>query len=837
MPQPVSRFAQLLATGQLRRAVGARTQRLAPTGVDVELLDAADRALAARVPLAVVNPVPGGAAAVSLAAATVLRAMLNRAEVDVRVAACSSALADRALYDQLSFRGQRLAAMVSRARVAAGGVITVIGGNDAAAAGRLYLSADAARILPLLDTVEAVVVDASSVDDDTFAILLDNSRRRAPLIYLTTNPTDGRLSGVRAAGGLVWSWDAPSLGRLAQPVSAVPTSIDPPPPLLAATATLATVGVSTTVVHIPPAATDLDDGLAQLWVALGQLGTATAAAGADPVMLRGVWWARGVFNALALLPVAPTRYDRHVGNNPYALTLTTAADTARQYASHARRGTRDTWAAVAAAIRAAITAAGDAPRTPALIRVTADAADSRTKTAILVRNRTAAAALRAALRESPDTPLGWERSVDVLGLEQLTCAASSSVWQAMYLAGTLPHAYATVLATPSARRLHLLACGPREGTRAVRQAVAARAALAQLRRETVEVSAPRLSLPLRAAAVDEHPADAVSMIEHDIERALTAEEATAIGDAWEPFTVDVLAILATVRASDDAGPHTTPRHDPHGATEIVTIYLDETGTGERAALLAAPNDLLTRRSGLETAPGRRQGPRRRRHCRPRRPRRPARPAGGDLGQARRAIPVRCPDRTDRPVARAGRVGRADVRYDSPNDSRADGRDHDHESGHHRILDQRGCRRTEGRPGRHPIRPRRRRRDPRAIRLASRVGVAHHALRGPQTWAVAGVPGRRGLDQFRRRGRGRRTRRPRRRPARVGYRPRRRRGGHAAGPLRARGHARSRAARPAVRGPGRRVHRGCKRVSRPARGTRRPRLNCTWPPKSKATDTT
>ncbi|HKS46388.1 MAG TPA: hypothetical protein VJT49_15005 [Amycolatopsis sp.] len=597
--QPTSRFAQLLISGQLGLAVGARTQRLVPTGLDVELLDAADRALSARVPLAVILPVPGGAAAVTLGAATVLRAALNRGRMNVRVAACSTALADRQLYDNLSFRGQRLSALVPRARISPGGAVTVVGSTDPHAPGRLFLSSDATRILPFAETLEAVVVDAGAVNDDIFAVLLKQTPRRAPLIYLTGDLTDARLETVRAAGGMTWSWDAPTLGRLARPVTTAPPGAVPPTSLLAAPATLTAAGVSTVAVHIPPGSTDMDDALASLWSTLGKLARDAMGVGSDQVVLRGLAWARGVFNTLALLPVSPAQYDRHVRNNPYAISLGRAADTARQYSSHARRAMRDAWADVTAAMRHAVAAADGSPRTGELIRVVANVAERSQRTAIVVRNRTAAAALRAALRESPHTPLGWDQRLDILGLEQLRRVASATTWDEMYLAGTVPRAHAALLATPPAPRLHLLTCGPREGARAVRQAVAARTALAQLRRETVEISAPQLAIQLAASVVDEHPADAVSVVEGDAERGLIDDELSAADEVWDPFTVDLLSLLNAVQTGEDVGRHTVRGQDPPGATEIVTVYLDEAESGEQSALLAAPNDLLTRRRGVE----------------------------------------------------------------------------------------------------------------------------------------------------------------------------------------------------------------------------------------------
>jgi len=595
--QPVSRFAQLLLAGQLGRQFGARMQRVAPTGLDVELLDATDRAIATRTPLAVVLPIPGSAAAAALGAEAVLRAVLSRGQMDVRVGVASAALAGRALYDQLTFRGQRLGALVPRARLAAGGAIDLIGDTSSIAPGRLYVTSDAARLQPLLASLEVVIADSGAVGDQQLVVLLDNARRRAPIVYLTADPFDSALAAVRGVGGLVWSWDSPTLGRLSSSMISG-TGSSPLPPLLAAPTTLRAAGTSRVAVHVPTAGGDLDDALAELWMALGAL---ARAAGADDVALRGLRWAWGLFNALALLPVSPSRYDRYVGANPYMLSFGRASEIARQYAAHAdaRSPMRAAWSAVADAIVAALAAASASRRELQLTAWVADAASAGRRCAVCVRNRAAAAALRAALRESPDTPLGWDEQVDVLGLEQLARTAGQQSWDEVVIAGTIPRSRAALLAAPPAARVTVLTCGPGEGMRAVRQAVAARTALATLRGETVEVSAPALGIPLAAAAVDDHPADAVCVVEDDRERTVFSEEVTASTESvWMPFAVDLLAVLAAVRAEDDTVGHRAA-HDPQGAIAVVTIYLDEAGTCDRAALLVSPNDLLTRRRGIE----------------------------------------------------------------------------------------------------------------------------------------------------------------------------------------------------------------------------------------------
>ena len=70
--------------------------------------------------------------------------------------------------------------------------------------------------------------------------------------------------------------------------------------------------------------------------------------------------------------------------------------------------------------------------------------------------------------------------------------------------------------------------------------------------------------------------------------------------AWEPFSADLLEILADVVGTDstrkpDAGG--APTAEAESLIEAIALYIDEEGTGERSILLVPPNDLLTRRQG------------------------------------------------------------------------------------------------------------------------------------------------------------------------------------------------------------------------------------------------
>lgn len=346
-----------------------------PTGLDVELLAAAGAAMARRVPLGVVLPLLGTPTAVVLGAASVVGAVLHRGKVNVRVAVSSPRLGDRLWYDQFALGTQRLADFVPRASVAADGTVRVLNGPTSEMAGRLYLTSRVDRLKGVRPQLEGVITDADACTQDELLDLLSGTRRRPPVIYLTTDPSDPRLVAVREAGGAVWGWDAACLAALA--VDAVPRRTAHAGPLVASTVTLHAAADASVSIHVPRAPSELDDALDRLWRAIGHL------AAAHNTSAAGLHWAWGLFNTLAMLPVPPTQYDSHAAANPYVVSLTAAPDTARAFARVAGGRAGDAWYATADATADANRAADAQPRTPHLVDWVAERADVRQPGVIL----------------------------------------------------------------------------------------------------------------------------------------------------------------------------------------------------------------------------------------------------------------------------------------------------------------------------------------------------------------------------------------------------------------------------------------------------------------------
>lgn len=605
MPSERNRISFLLSTGVLGQMSGASQTSFSLSALDVELLDAIEKALVARIPAAVVLPVPGAPLPLVLAVEAVLAAIRNRGRMDARVAVASPRLSERQLYDHLAFQGQRLADQVPRVRITADGTPTIVGSPASDMGGRFYLTGDARRLAELATTLETIVIDERSVDASFLRQLL-TIRPQVPVLYTTTNPFDPLLSTVLAADGVVWGYDARSmlaLGDQAKSAGAYKASRSREVPLVVPVGQLAQVGASRICVRVPSGAQvgDLDEALAGLWRGMAALSRAyqSSIEAGDRSAVHGLRWAWGANNTLSALPVTPERYDRQAAGNPYSVVLKSAPSIARQFARNAVGLCRDAWTQVADSLSIAVDAAQRQPRTVQLLAWLEAIPDDRARRSIVTLNRTSAAALRAVLRESPRTRLGWDERFDVLSLGQLTRAAGTLGYAEVCLPGCVPKSQSWLLAAPPAA-LTILSAGPWEARRAGRAAMAAREAAAEIRRETAEVSAPRLRADIAVPFTEEDPAAAVTLVGLSSAAPLIAEGLGADESAWDPFTADILAILADeVDGGDTTAAGTEVLGGPDGErrVESILVYLDQPQTGERAGLLLRPNDLVPRRQG------------------------------------------------------------------------------------------------------------------------------------------------------------------------------------------------------------------------------------------------
>lgn len=581
----LSGLSDAVVDGVLTRRVSGRQIPYSPTRFDMELLASADAALASRVPLAVVLPPAAASASVLLGACAVVSAVLHRGKLDVQAALVSSRLADRVLYDELAFGNESLAKLVPRAAVAPDGSPTVIGKSSPSAKGRMYLTSSAERLTPLLSDLESLVLTAGRVTAPDLARLLGTTRAQIPVVYLTGDPNDAALDTVRNAGGIVWAWDRHALAALAE--LAAPTRSRDAGPLIASTDALRASSHATITIH-QPAGGPLDDALDRMWTATAALAAALASDARGPGAEVGARWAWGAFNALALLPVAPAVFDRYTPANPYHLKFSAVPDIAREFARNASASTQDAWAQLADALADGTDAARAQPRSGQVIEWVAARVEADLPATLVVRNAIAAEALHAVLDESPSTPPDW---AGVVAVRTLASVNKSGMTMELCVPGIPPRYQVALLALPPATAVTVLACGPRETRRAVRMVVTARARLAELRRETIEVSGPRLGLPV-APMKDSDPVANIEVVHGGQLRPPTVEDLNVSGP--DPFEFDLLATLAHAAVDSDEDVSDIRTDRPVGTDMVTVIAVLLAGS---KTLFLEPNDVVTRRRG------------------------------------------------------------------------------------------------------------------------------------------------------------------------------------------------------------------------------------------------
>jgi hypothetical protein len=603
-----SGLVSAVLTGSLRRrADGGRILPFAPSAFDVEILAAVEAAVARDIPFGVVLPLPGTTAAVLIGAAALVGAVVRTRDLSVRVAVVSSTLTSRTLYDELYFQDQRLSDFIPRGTVDLEGVGRVVGRPTRDAGGRLYLVNHLSRLECWTERLDGLVVDASAATPDALDRIVKTTKQRGPVTYLTADPLDPALDRIRGVGGLIWGWDSSCVAELA--VSANRTRGTDAGPLVAGLDVLAAAGASrvTVLTHDSGDRSALDDALAALWRALGHLSAAYRATRRSAFgAAQATQWVWGVYNTLTSLPVSPDRYDAHVGASPYAVRVGEAVSTARAYARNVGGEAGDHWYAVADAIADVLVAARRAEKFAQVSDWVTERVDASGPGLLVARNQAAASALTAALDESPLTPARWRDTVAVTTIADLTSGRTRTDGaSAICLLGPLPRSRAGLLALPPARELYVVAAGPFEASRSLRQAVAARAALAAIREEVLNRSAPALAVSTGCPSLDVRPAsEAVRLLASG--RPTPAADTSLLSDAdspWEPFDADVVAMLQRTIAvggglRDDVQGVAPARVGGTGATAIVpalVVYL-RNGSQENVLLLG-PNDLITRRRG------------------------------------------------------------------------------------------------------------------------------------------------------------------------------------------------------------------------------------------------
>jgi hypothetical protein len=399
-----------------------------------------------------------------------------------------------------------------------------------------------------------------------------------PRIYLALGPTDPSIAEVRSRGGLVWAFDAPAVSALASTSANGSESLVAPRELLSASAS------AQVIVRSPGGSAPLDKALAAAWRALAAVGRAS-----NGELAQALHWAFGVFAVVAGNPVKPTDYDRFAAVNPYALRLTESPAYAREIAHVTSGACAVTWLDVAAAFEELLVAAAAAPKMNEVAAWVKDAIAAGTPAAILAKSATGAAALRAALLEHPKIPIDATAMMPVVSLRDLATASTEAVTRRLLLTGPLPREAAGVLALPPGSELTVLAAGPWEAARIIRQLSAVRTGLAELRALT-HSSADELMSP--AAVGGPAPPEPIVIADGNVEP-FSVED----GDnAFEPFDLDVIAELQAVLAGgpeSDVDYISAARSDGQSMVSALRVEFAD------GVLFTSPYDLIDIRDGRE----------------------------------------------------------------------------------------------------------------------------------------------------------------------------------------------------------------------------------------------
>jgi hypothetical protein len=557
--------------GQKLRTRGSKraAEPFASTSLEVELLRMADAAIAAKIPLAIVFPLHAPEAAMVLAATSVVGAVLEHRGLDVQVGVAAKNVANVA-YDNLCLLDLQLADFVSRTRVLADSTVKVVR-EAKAGQGRVHLTGEVDRLLPLMPALNAVLVDQSGTTPAGLGALLDQN---APLLYLTRSPLDPNLELLRRHGGLVWAAGLGPTDRSGRPALMVSS------PLLSAAST-AQISIAA------PGANGYDDALTELCQALKALLTASnephrlsrLARRARDQVLQWVW---SLFYVAGTSPIDAARYDEVARTNPYAppSRLGEAPAVCREFARAADGTQREAWYRVANAFADLLTR--PTPKFPALLRWVTDHVTAEQPGTIVVQNQSIAIAVGAAIAESPKVFDGWERVVHVVTFGQLPALAATTPSD-LCLTGAPSRRHAGIFAMPPGTSLTVIAAGPAEAARVRRMIVDSRRTHQELRRQTIEVTAPRLGVePL----IEFRPIDPeIGLIGYEPEIDATGN------DSWEPFSANldqsIFDVLTQVTTEGTATPWFGG--EP-GTVDAVAVHLAD----EHLVLLDA-NSMVTRR--------------------------------------------------------------------------------------------------------------------------------------------------------------------------------------------------------------------------------------------------
>lgn len=578
-PEKKASLEGVVSRGNLRRMLeGKQTPvRFRPTKFDHVLLEVADGAVQTGVPTAIVLPVAGTKTPVLLAASMLIAHFVRTQKMNANIALVSKQVGLRQFYDSLYLEKYcHLADCFPRTVVDTTGlalddrkVSGKLSSEELKRRGRLHFVPGLNRLDRMrfrrsssLIEPDGLVVESQACDEDNLCKLFASMGGKIPIIYLTVDPFDPALSLFRESGA-VRAWDA---AQMASFVDAEPNDD------AICTGAEVVAGLADTSFEVAGSSGDseFDVSLARLWDDLMEIQRSPTGLSFD-----SVGWTWGVFAALSQLLVPLEDYERYARLGWNTATLSDAPEKAGAFGRNAPgEYERELWEVLADDMHAAIEAArGGNSKPERAAGWVRDLLEEGSGGVIVVRNRVSEKALDAYLDAHPGIPWGWRTAIRIAALSDLVAGRKALGTEAALFPGPLPSRYGWMFALPPTGRVTVLAHGPWEASRAVRQIQVTAQQLETLARGGVrEQAMARLFGP--GSVVDAEPPPAAPRIVHSGIQA-NKVPSTVRDAVWSPFDLKIAKLLRTRDVDVVASPRTSLSGGAEGSVEAVLIELDD----------------------------------------------------------------------------------------------------------------------------------------------------------------------------------------------------------------------------------------------------------------------
>ena len=285
----------------------------------------------------------------------------------------------------------------------------------------------------------------------------------------------------------------------------------------------------------------------------------------------------GVFGSLSHLIVPIELYDRFARGSWGTAPLAEAANRAESYARNVLNPDhREYWEVLAADLELAVEAARSTNTKPiATLAWCQQLLASEQPGHIVLRNRASSQALAQYLENSPDIPIGWQNRLSINTFSDLMAGRAKMDVVPTLFGGAVASSYAGLLALPTATRLTVMAHGPWESGRILRQIQNARSSLNHLVRGELRQRAERILFS--EYEPDPPPPISPPTIIVNESRALPLIPDSSHEALWNPF--DVKIARSFDRTDSELDVSTVLPHEIAGETVSALFLQFRDGSG------------------------------------------------------------------------------------------------------------------------------------------------------------------------------------------------------------------------------------------------------------------